>query len=145
MDISIHLSTPFTNTFPPAPIPQLRYPFTKSPHTPVLPLSHGDFLTSSKQKLHILRRQLLHCHLIIVNRPVNHIRLLLLQQHHPALDTIFNTQTRDDARAFLADTMTSICRLPLCGRVPPSVNKRMSVGAGRSNGERLNEGKLTDQ
>ena len=72
--------------------------------------------------MHVLRRQLLHSHLVIVDRAVDHVGFLLLQHDHTALDGVLDAEASDDARAFLTDTMTAVCRLPFCGWVPPSVD-----------------------
>jgi len=58
--------------------------------------------------------------LIVVNRAVNHIRLLFLQHHHAALDAVFDAQARDDAGPFLADAVAAVGGLPFGGWVPPS-------------------------
>ena len=84
-------------------------------------------LAPSKQELHILRRQLLHSHLVIVDRAINHVGLLLLQHHHSALDRILDTKTSDDARAFLPDAVAAVGGLPFCGGIPPSVEVVKSV------------------
>ena len=84
-------------------------------------------LAPSKQELHILRRQLLHSHLVIVDRAINHVGLLLLQHHHSALDRVLDTKTGDDARAFLPDAVAAVGGLPFCGGIPPSVEVVKSV------------------
>lgn len=77
---------------------------------------------ATEQELHILRCQALHGGLVSVYGRINHIRFLLLEQHHARLDRILDTETGDRARASLADTMTTVCALPFGGRIPPGVN-----------------------
>ena len=79
-------------------------------------------LSTTEQKLHILRRQTLHSTLIRVDSRIDHIRLLLLQQDHSTLNRILNTQSCDRARTGLSNTMTTISGLPFSSRVPPSVD-----------------------
>lgn len=47
-------------------------------------------LAPAEKELHILWRQLLHSDLIIIDSAVDHVRLLLLQHHHAALDGVFD-------------------------------------------------------
>jgi hypothetical protein len=78
-------------------------------------------LGPAEQELHVLGAQLLHSDGIVVDSPVDHIRLLLLQEDHPRLDRVFNAESRDDTGAFLADTVAAVGGLPFCGWVPPSM------------------------
>ena len=85
-------------------------------------------LAPTEQKLHILRRQLLHGNLVVVDRPVDHVGLLLLQHHHPALDRVLDAQPRDDTRPFLPDAVAAVGGLPFGGGVPPSsLRDRVSI------------------
>ena len=68
--------------------------------------------------MHILRRQLLHRCLVVVDRAVDHVGFLLLQHDHARLDRIFDAETSDDTWTLLANTMASIGRLPFSSRVP---------------------------
>ena len=87
-------------------------------------------LAASEEELHVFRRQFLHCDLVIVDGSVDHVGFLLLQQDHAALDRVFDTEARDDARTFLADTMAAIGRLPFCGWIPPSVVHNCQYASG---------------
>lgn len=79
-------------------------------------------LGPTEQELHILWAQLLHGDGIIVDSPVDHVRLLLLQEDHTRLDRVFNAKSRDDTGALLSDTVAAVGGLPFCGRIPPSVD-----------------------
>lgn len=102
-------------------------------------------LGPAEQELHVLWAQLLHSDCIVVDCPVDHVRLLLLQEDHTRLDRVFNTESRDDTRAFLTDTVAAIGGLPFCGRVPPSMwtlawfaqKRRMSRSSARSGLRRI--------
>lgn len=83
-------------------------------------------LTAAEQKLHILRRELLHGNLIIIDSAINHMRLLLLQHDHARFNRVFNAKTCDNTRTFLANAMTAVSGLPFRGWVPPSI-ERVSV------------------
>lgn len=80
-------------------------------------------LVAAEQKLHILRRELLHSNLIIINGAINHMSFLLLQHDHARFNRVFNAKTCDNTRTFLANAMTAVSGLPFSGRVPPSVEK----------------------
>lgn len=84
---------------------------------------HDRCLGAAEQELHVLRCQLLHGDLVLVDCAVDHVRLLLLQHDHARLDGVFNAQASDDTRPLLTDTMATVSRLPFGCRVPPSVNR----------------------
>ena len=86
-------------------------------------LKHHRASISPEQELQILRRELLHRYLIIVDRAVDHIRLLLLQHHDPRLDRVLDAETRDDAGTALADAVAAVGALPFGGRIPPAISK----------------------
>lgn len=89
--------------------------------------SSADSLASTEQKLHVLRRQLLHGDLIVIDGTVDHVGLLFLEHDHPRFNGIFDTKSSDNTRTLLADTMATISRLPFCCRVPPSMGDMRSV------------------
>lgn len=76
--------------------------------------------TSSEQELHVLGCKLLHGNFVSIYRALDQVRLLLLQHDDPTLDTILDTEAGNDTRAFLADAVATIGRLPFGSRVPPS-------------------------
>ena len=78
---------------------------------------------TAEKKLHVLRSQLLHGDLVVVDGSTNHIGLLLLQHDDTRLDRVLDTETSDDTGSLLADTMATVSRLPFGCRVPPSVNR----------------------
>lgn len=78
-------------------------------------------LRATEQELHVLRRQLLHRRLVLVDGSVDHVGLLLLQHNHARLNRVFDAKACDDTRALLTDAVATISGLPLSGRVPPSV------------------------
>ena len=109
---------------PPAPTSCPPLPFTPSVPSPAPPHSQSKGkqrkatqwkakrsqsfpLRAPEQKLHVLRRQFLHRDLVVVDGAVDHVRLLLLEQDHARLDRVLDAEARDDAGAFLADSMAS--------------------------------------
>lgn len=78
-------------------------------------------LVASEEELEVLGSQGLHGSVVRVDRRVDHIRLLLLEENHAAFDRVLDTETCDDARTRLANAMATIGRLPLSSRVPPPV------------------------
>lgn len=76
-------------------------------------------LVTAEQELHILGTQRLHGLVVGINSRVNHVRLLLLDEHHSALDRVFDAESRNGAGSRLADAVAAIGRLPFCSRVPP--------------------------
>jgi hypothetical protein len=86
--------------------------------------SGNGILGTTEQELHILWGQTLHCRIVSVDSGVDHVCLLLLEQHHTRLDRILNAQSSDRARASLSDTMATISTLPLCRRIPPRIHNK---------------------
>jgi hypothetical protein len=80
----------------------------------------GRSLVAAEKELEVLGRQRLHGGVIRVDRRVDHVRLFLLEEDHAALHRVLDAETGDDAGTRLADSVASICRLPLGGWVPPS-------------------------
>lgn len=80
-------------------------------------------LSATEQELHVLWSELLHGGLVGVDRRVDHVSFLFLEHDDSRFNRVFDTQTSDNARALLSDTMTTIGRLPLGGRVPPSATR----------------------
>lgn len=78
-----------------------------------------DKLRSSEQELHVLRSQFVQCNLVIIDGTVDHVGFLLLEEHHPRFDRVFNTKASDDAGTTLANAVASIGGLPFGGRIPP--------------------------
>lgn len=68
----------------------------------------------------IFRTQRLHRCVVGVDRAIDHIGFLLLQEDHTTLDGVLNTETGDGTGARLADSVASIGRLPLRRGIPPS-------------------------
>jgi hypothetical protein len=79
-------------------------------------------LRTAEQELQVLRTQAVHCHLVVVDSSRNHRGLLLLQRDHTRLNAVFDAQACDDAGSLLPDAVAAVCRLPLGGGVPPSMN-----------------------
>ena len=93
-------------------------------------------LASTKQKLHILWCKLLHSNIIIVNSPIDHVSLFLLQHDHTRFYGVFYAKSGNDTRSFLTDSMTTICRLPFgCGIPPPVRESQLRILKGRDNGK----------
>jgi len=76
-------------------------------------------LRTPKEELQIFGAQAIHSNLVIVNRSSDHGSLLLLQRDHARLDTVLDTETGDNARSLLSNTMASISGLPFGSWVPP--------------------------
>jgi len=76
-------------------------------------------LAPTEQKLHVLRSKFFHGDLVVVDSPVDHVRLLLLKHDHTRLDRVLNAQASDDTGAPLPNTMTAIGRLPFRSGIPP--------------------------
>lgn len=77
--------------------------------------------TSAEQELHVFWCQFVQSNLIVVDSSIDHVCLLFLKQDHSWLDWIFNDEPCDNTRPTLANTMATICWLPLRSWVPPSV------------------------
>jgi hypothetical protein len=78
-------------------------------------------LRTTEKELHILWGKRFHSLVVGVDSRMNHVGLLLLDQHHSALNRIFNAKAGNRAGSSLADTMASIGRLPFGSRVPPPI------------------------
>ena len=83
-------------------------------------------LRTTEKELHVLWSEGLHSLVVGIDGRVNHVGLLLLNQHHSAFDRIFDAKTGDCAGSSLSDTMASIGGLPFRSWVPPS--KSVSQG-----------------
>ena len=67
-----------------------REPFFPAVATPAILETKVSVLRASEQELHILRRELLHTRLIVVDGAIDHVRLLLLQHDHTRLHRVFD-------------------------------------------------------
>jgi hypothetical protein len=74
-----------------------------------------------EQELKILGSQGLHGGIIRVDGRVDHAGLLLLKMYNSALNRILNAETGNGTRTSLSNAMATICRLPLCSRIPPAM------------------------
>ena len=98
-------------------------PTKKTLEQPLVALpSPTQRLCATEQELHVLRGELLHGRLVLVDGAVDHVGLLLLQHYHARFDRVFDTQTSDDTRPLLTDTVATIRGLPFSCRVPPPEN-----------------------
>jgi hypothetical protein len=78
-------------------------------------------LRTTEEKLHVLGGERFHGLVVRVDSGVNHVSLLLLNQHHSTFDRILDTQAGDRAGPGLSNAMASISRLPLSSWIPPSI------------------------
>ena len=103
-------------------------PTKKTLEQPLVALpSPTQRLCATEQELHVLRGELLHGRLVLVDGAVDHVGLLLLQHYHARFDRVFNAQASDDTRPLLTDTVATVGRLPFGCWVPPS-KKCVSLG-----------------
>lgn len=65
--------------------------------------------------------------LVLIDRAIDHVCFLLLQQNHTRLDRVFNAKSSDNAWSSLPDTVTTIGALPFRCGIPPSKRKRSLI------------------
>jgi hypothetical protein len=82
-------------------------------------------LGTTEQELQVLRGQLVHGDFVVVDSAADHVGLLLLKQNHTRFDRVFDTETRDDARASLTNAVAAVSGLPFRRRVPPTRIERL--------------------
>ena len=99
-----------------------RDPLFRPVATPAMLETKATMLRASEQELHILRRELLHARLIVVDGAVDHVGFLLLKHDHTRLHRVFDAQASDDTRPLLTDAVTAVSGLPFSCWVPPSAN-----------------------
>lgn len=77
-------------------------------------------LGTAEEELHVLRCQGVHRFVVAVYRGVDHVRLLLLDKNHSALDRVLDAESGDGAGAGLTNAVATVSRLPLSSGIPPS-------------------------
>ncbi len=77
-------------------------------------------LGPTEEELQVLRCQLVHGNLVVVDGAVDHVGFLFLQQDHARLDRVLDAKARDDAWAPLSDSVAAVSALPFGSRIPPA-------------------------
>ena len=75
--------------------------------------------SATEEELHVLGRELLHSHLVLIDSAADQSSLLFLKHDDSAFDRVLYDQTSDDTGTLLTDAVATVCALPLRRRVPP--------------------------
>lgn len=91
-----------------------------TPRPPFFPPS-----TPAEKELHVAWGQpFQRLVLVLIDRAIDHVCFLLLQQNHTRLDRVFDAKSSDNAWPSLPDTVTTIGALPFRCGIPPSKRKK---------------------